>query len=230
MVDGLNLASLPILYSLQHCPYAMRARMGIMLAQQPVLLRAVVTKNKPDEMLVASPKGTVPVLVLNNGTVIDESLDIMVWALQQSDPSNMLIREQINALPTMLALIHRNDKVFKPVLEKYKLAKRKHDFSELFFRRRCEAFIEELELTLGNHPFMMGANPSLADYALLPFIRQFARVDRHWYLQSPYPHLRQWLNHHLQQAMFTKVMTKYPLWLDSREAFIFAGKKNVHVV
>lgn len=222
--DVLDLESLPVLYSLQHCPYAMRARMGLMLAPKPVMLRAVVTKNKPDEMLLASPKGTVPVLVLNDGVVIDESLDIMLWALHQSDTHNMLMREDVDALPAMLAIIHRNDKVFKPVLEKYKLAKRKHDFSEVFYRRHCEAFVAELELTLSRQKFLMGVKPSLADYALLPFVRQFARVDRHWYLQSPYPHLRQWLDHHLQQPMFTKVMAKFPLWLDCRQGFLFAAK------
>lgn len=222
--DALDLDSLPVLYSLQHCPYAMRARMGLMLAPQPVMLRAVVTKNKPSEMLEASPKGTVPVMVLNDGTVIDESLDIMLWALQQSDTNNMLMRDDVDALPAMLALIHRHDKVFKPVLEKYKLAKRKHDFSEVFYRQQCEVFVAEIEQTLSRQAFLMGRSASLADYALLPFIRQFARVDRHWYLQSPYPHLRQWLDLHLQQPMFTKVMAKFALWLDCQQAFLFAGK------
>lgn len=219
-----DVQALPILYSLQHCPYAMRARMGLMLAQQPVMLRAVVTKNKPPEMLAISPKGTVPVLLLTDNTVIDESLDIMLWALRQSDPDNMLMLDAPEALPAMLALIQRNDKIFKPVLEKYKLAKRKHDFAQIFYRRQCEEFIAEIELLLSQQAYIMGANRSLADYALLPFIRQFARVDRHWYLQSPYSHLRQWLNSHLQQPMFTKVMAKYPLWLECHEAFLFAAK------
>ena len=219
-----DVGSLPILYSLQHCPYAMRARMGLMLAQQPVMLRAVVTKNKPPEMLAISPKGTVPVLLLPDNTVIDESLDIMLWALQQSDPTNMLMTEDSVALPAMLALIERNDKIFKPVLEKYKLAKRKHDFAQVFYRRQCETFIAEIELMLSQQAYIMGAHRSLADYALLPFIRQFARVDRHWYLQSPYPHLRQWLNSHLQQPMFTKVMAKYPEWLDQQQEFLLGGK------
>lgn len=223
MADKREHDTLPILYSLQHCPYAMRARMGLILAPQPVMLRAVVTKNKPDEMMSASPKGTVPVLVLIDGTVIDESLDIMLWALRRSDPGNMLMQEDERALPTMLALVHRSDNHFKPVLEQYKKAKRKRDPEEAVYRRQCETFVAELELALSRHEFLMGANASLVDYALLPFIRQFARVDRHWYLQSPYPHLRQWLDRHLQQPMFSKVMAKYPLWLDCREAFLFAA-------
>lgn len=198
--------------------------MGLMLAQQPVMLRAVKTKNKPAEMLAVSPKGTVPVLLLQDGSVVDESLDIMLWALNKTDPSNMLMRDDSQALTAMLVLIERNDKNFKPVLERYKLAKRKHDFAEVFFRRECEKFIAELEARLSQQAFLMGNKASLADYALLPFVRQFARVDKHWYLQSPYPHLRNWLNHHLQQPMFTRIMAKFPLWLDCHQAFLFAGK------
>jgi glutathione S-transferase len=104
--------TLPILYSLRRCPYAMRARIGILLAKQPVMLRDIIMKNIPAEMIAVSPKATVPVLVLADSTVIDESLDIMLWALQQSDPSNLLVKESTDALPTMLNLIHRNDNEF----------------------------------------------------------------------------------------------------------------------
>lgn len=223
-------SNLPILYSLQHCPYAMRARLGILLAQQSVMLRAVVTKNKPAEMLAVSPKGTVPVLIvdhancaenqLSNATIIDESVEIMLWALQLNDPQNLLRAEDPGELDAMLELIHRNDKTFKPNLEIYKLAKRFHKASEVADRQRCEAFIAELETTLESGQYFMGDHASLADYALLPFIRQFARVDRKWYLQSPYPRLRDWLNRHLQMPLFTKAMAKYPLWLDSHETFL----------
>jgi len=195
-----------------------------MLAPTPVMLRAVVTKNKPQEMLLSSPKGTVPVLVLNDGTVIDESLDIMLWALQQSDVNNMLRQDDSEALPAMLALIQQNDHVFKPSLENYKMAKRKRDDAELSYREQCEVFVAQLESRLSQQAFFMGDQPSLADYALLPFVRQFARVDRHWYLQSPYVQVRRWLDHHLQQPMFTKVMAKYPLWVDSQEQFLFAHR------
>ncbi|MFC1749241.1 glutathione S-transferase [Pseudomonadota bacterium] len=216
--------TLPVLYSLQHCPYAMRARMGIWLAGQRVTLRAVVTKNKPAEMLAVSPKGTVPVLVLDDGTVIDESLDIMLWALNKSDPQNLLYAHDSNALPAMLTLTTLNDEQFKPCLEKYKLAKRKHKASEIDHRRECEIFITQFELTLSRQKYFMGETPSLADYALLPFIRQFARVDRQWYLQSPYPNLRHWLNGHLQSPIFSKVMAKFPLWLDTHDEFLFGDK------
>ncbi len=120
----------------------------------------------------------------------------------------------------MLELIKRNDKEFKPNLEVYKLGKRFHKQSEVADRQRCEIFVAELENKLETSDYFMGDQASLADYALLPFVRQFARVDRHWYLQSPYPRLRDWLNRHLQMPLFTKAMAKYPLWLDSRESFL----------
>jgi glutathione S-transferase len=222
--------NLPILYSLQHCPYAMRARLGILLAEQSVLIRAVVTKNKPADMLAISPKGTVPVLIINHGecgerqsqktTIIDESVDIMLWALALNDPQNLLRAEDPLKLASMLALIKTNDRQFKPQLEVYKLAKRFHKESEVDDRQRCEGFIVELEKTLATSQYLMGDKPSLADYALLPFVRQFARVDRQWYLQAPYPKCRDWLNRHLQMPLYTKAMAKYPLWLDCHKAFL----------
>ncbi|MCL4106678.1 UNVERIFIED_CONTAM: hypothetical protein GTU68_009812 [Idotea baltica] len=198
----------------------MRARLGILLAEQSVLIRAVVTKNKPAEMLAVSPKGTVPVEQLCKGTIIEESVEIMLWALRLNDPKNLLQAEDASKLDDMLALIWRNDKEFKPVLEIYKLARRFHKESEETDRQRCEHFVAELENRLENSRYLMGSEASLADYALLPFVRQFARVDRHWYLQSPYPKLRDWLNRHLQMPIYTKAMAKYPLWLESHEAFL----------
>jgi glutathione S-transferase len=211
---------LPILYSLQHCPYAMRARLGILLAQQSVLIRAVVTKNKPAEMLAVSPKGTVPILIIDHVTIIDESIEIMLWALKLNDPQDLLQVEDSSKLDAMLELIRRNDKEFKPNLEVYKLAKRFHKESEVADRQSCEDFVAALERKLESGHYLMGDHASLADYALLPFVRQFARVDRKWYLQSPYPRLRDWLNRHLQMPLYTKAMAKYPLWVDSHEAFL----------
>jgi len=213
----------PTLYSLQHCPYAMRARLGLMLAKQAVMLRAVVMKNKPPEMLALSVKGTVPVLLLENGRVIDESLDIMLWALTNNDPENLLLADDLEKAVEMRSLISRNDDEYIDCLEKYKYAKRKHQADEQLCRQNCEVFISELERRLSSHDYFMGDKPCLADYAIFPFIRQFARVDRQWYLQAPYPKLRCWLNRQLQQPMFTKVMTKFPLWLETHEEFLFAG-------
>ncbi|SGZ07803.1 Putative glutathione S-transferase [Moritella viscosa] len=213
--------SLPILYSLQKCPYAMRARLGLLLAQQPVMLRAVVMKNKPTEMLDVSPKATVPVLVLDDGSVIDESLDIMIWALHQSDPLNLLHSEDPEAYPAMLALINIHDTVFTSALSKYKYAVRYHEDNEAELRDLCADYVMMLELRLTQHHYLMGEKVSLADYAILPLIRQFARVDRQWYLQAPLPHLRNWLNQHLQDQRFAKAMAKYPQWLENKEEFLF---------
>lgn len=211
---------IPILYSLQHCPYAMRARLAILLAKQPVMLRAIVLKNKPDQMLQASNKGTVPVLVIDQSTAIDESLDIMLWALSKNDPDNLLYKEKSDALPQMLSLIDRFDNEFKECLDKYKCAKRYHESSITDVRRNCEVFVDELEKYLTEHKFVMGETLSLVDYAILPFMRQFARVERQWYLQSSYPNLQRWLKLHLQSRIFSKAMTKYPLWLDNGESFL----------
>ncbi|MFT7681033.1 MAG: glutathione S-transferase [Moritella dasanensis] len=212
---------LPILYSLQNCPYAMRARLGLLLAQQGVMLRAVVMKNKPAAMLAVSPKATVPVLVFDDGTVIDESLDIMIWALHQSDPLDLLHRHEPEAYPAMLALIDIHDTVFTSALSKYKYAVRYHTDDEVELRTQCAVYATMLESHLSQHTYLIGEQVSLADYAILPLIRQFARIDRQWYLQAPFPHLRNWLNKHLQDQRFAKAMAKYPQWLETDEEFLF---------
>jgi len=223
-----NSPELPILYSLRNCPYAMRARIAIFKAKQTVLLRDLVLSNKPPEMIAVSPKGTVPVIVLpnENNRVIEESLDVMLWALNETDPDNLLLSRDESALTEMLALIHIFDHQFKTAIETYKCAKRYKETNVVECRQACETFIQTLEQRLMGSAFLMGPKESLADIALLPFIRQFARIERQWYLQSPYPKVRQWLNSYLQSPMFTKVMAKYPLWLDSHKVVLFgAGEK-----
>lgn len=215
--------SLPILYSLRQCPYAMRARIGLLLARQTVLLRDIVMTNIPDEMLTVSPKGTVPVLLFDDATVIEESLDIMIWALNQNDPNNLLYKQQPDAYAEMLALIKRSDIEFVELLNKYKAAARYHDTNEVDCRQQCEGFITILEARLNQHEYLMGNIPGLADYAILPFIRQFSRVDRKWYLQSPYPKLQLWLEKHYQNPLFSKAMKKYPQWLDNKEVVLFGN-------
>jgi glutathione S-transferase len=215
-----EMKSLPIIYSLRNCPYAMRARIAIFKAQKKVMLRDLVLSNKPEEMMLASPKGTVPVVVLENGTVIEESLEVMLWALQASDPNDLLHVQQEGVLSEMLSLINQFDNEFKGFLEQYRCAKRYQEDNVEEYRVACQQYLNNLEERLTKHTFIMSNKESLADIALLPFIRQFARVERQWYLQSPYPQLRQWLNNYLQSRMFSKVMTKHPLWLDSHEAIL----------
>lgn len=225
----------------------MRARIAIFKSQQPVLLRDVVLTNKPAEMILASAKATVPILVLEeegeiNGDtnieksveaknkIIDESFDIMLWALNRADPDNLLHQSALqekhanNTLSEMIALIKDFDLEFKVRLEAYKCAKRYHENTLTDCRVACEQYIQLLENRLTQHDYLFSTHESLADIALLPFIRQFARIERQWYLQSPYPNLKKWLNSYLQSPMFTKVMAKYPLWLDSGEEVVFVGK------
>jgi glutathione S-transferase len=216
--------TLPVLYSLRNCPYAMRARVAIFKAQQIVILRDIVLSNKPKEMITASSKATVPVLVLANGTVVEESLAIMLWALNETDPDDLLQSQNEHELSVMLNLIKSFDHDFKVCLEQYKCAKRYRESNIIECRVECEQFIQTLESRLNRHSFLISNTESLADIALLPFIRQFARIERQWYLQSPYPKVRQWLNNYLQSPMFTKVMAKYPLWLDDHEVVLFGDK------
>jgi glutathione S-transferase len=215
---------LPILYSLQHCPYAMRARLGLLMAQQHVMLRAIVMKDKPQEMLTVSPKGTVPVLILPDESIVDESLDIMLWALQQNDPEDLLHKDSPEDLAAMLELITRNDKEFKPQLEIYKKSKRFRTGTELEERQKCEIFIAELEQMLADKERggnFIGDKPGLIDYALLPFVRQFSRVNKAWFKAAPYPLLQAWLVHHLESRLYSKAMAKFPLWLDEHKECLF---------
>ena len=195
----------------------MRARIGIYKAQLQIDLREVNLKQKPAAMLAASAKGTVPILVLDNGsespTVIDESLDVMLWALTKSDPDDLLHGFDQNALPKMLDLIRQFDDEFKTCLNAYKAASRYREDNVSECRQACEVFIQGLETRLNDSAFLMSSQESLADIALIPFIRQFAKVERQWYLQAPYPRVREWLNFYLQSGMFTRVMAKVDFWV-----------------
>ncbi|MDU0355235.1 glutathione S-transferase [Paraglaciecola aquimarina] len=228
--------TLPILYSLRNCPYAMRARMAIYKSKQVVELRELVLKNKPLAMLETSPKGTVPILVLRYGLdtkVVDESLDIMLWALGENDPSQLLrttpsvneyhsiTSKGAQTCDDMMKLINRFDQEFKGCLEAYKCAKRYHETNLQACREACEVYVQDLEQRLSQHDYLIDERESMADIALLPFIRQFAKVQRQWYLQAQYPHLKRWLNQYLQSAMFNKVMAKYPLWCEGQGATLF---------
>lgn len=219
-----EIMALPVLYSLRNCPYAMRARMAIYASGQQVHLRDLVLSDKPAEMLQVSPKGTVPVLVTPDNSVIDESLAVMLWAFAQSDPQNYLNSSQPNALAEMLTVINLFDNEFKGHLEKYRCSKRYHEPSLAEDRMQCERYLADLEVRLNKHLYLMSDEPSLVDLALVPFIRQFGRVERQWYLQAPYPKLRLWLNGYLQSRMFSKVMTQYPMWLDAKQDVVFSCK------
>jgi glutathione S-transferase len=218
--------SVPILYSLQHCPFAMRARMGILMARQEVLLRAVVTKDKPREMLAISPKGTVPILIFEDGTVIDESLDIMIWALKKNDPEDLLYKAQPELFSQIMSLIDTGDTEFRKDLSLYKHGSRYHQPEENELRSKCELFIKQLESRLEVNSFLFGNKLSIADLAVLPNVRQFINVDRKWFRQTDYPHLKKWLETLLQSLLFTKAMRKYELWNESNKEFVFSWKQS----
>ena len=201
-----------VLYSFRRCPYAIRARLALRYAGIPVALREVVLKDKPAEMLAVSPKGTVPVLVLANGAadqeVIDESLDIMFWALAQDDPDGWLDVDVAIANQ----LIDANDEQFKPWLDRYKYPNRYADLELGEPREHCEGFLKELEQRLSTDAYLCGARPTIVDFALYSFVRQFAFVDIDWFRSGVYPELNCWLNEFLESPLFASVMAKYPRW------------------
>lgn len=199
----------------------MRARLALLMAKKTVSLRAIVTKNKPEELLKISPKGEVPVLLLDDGTVIDESLDIMLWALRDNDPDDLLYNDNPSVLDEMLSLISYCDKEYRASLSAYKYNKRYHLADEIKLRSQCEEYIQRLELLLNKHDYLMGDRLSLADLAILPFVRQFANTDKKWFRETNYPKVRAWLAKLMQSLLFLKAMQKYPLWLDSNEEFLF---------
>ncbi|BAQ75015.1 glutathione S-transferase-like protein [Pseudomonas sp. Os17] len=195
------------LYSFRRCPYAMRARLALRYAQVPVQIVEVSLKAKPAEMLALSPKGTVPVLAVD-GRVIDESMEIMHWALEQHDPDNWRLIGAPEAQTQMAALIAENDQVFKVHLNRYKYAERYPEAPMEHYRAQGEVFLAQLERLLQERRYLLAAHPSLADMALLPFVRQFAHVDREWFAQTPYPALQEWLQVFLESKLFVGVMAK----------------------
>lgn len=202
---------LPVLYSFRRCPYAMRARMALLAAGQAVELREVVLRDKPDHMLQLSPKGTVPVLWLPDGTVIEESLDVMRWALAQSDPAQWMPAEP-SQLDAALALIARNDDEFKHHLDRYKYATRYEGAVAEEHREAACRFLKDLDAQLAEQPFLYGAQRGLTDAAIMPFVRQFANADRTWFDQAPFPHVQAWLERELASAHFTRTMKKHRQW------------------
>ncbi|WP_095155684.1 glutathione S-transferase [Pseudomonas sp. Irchel 3E13] len=194
-----------ILYSFRRCPYAMRARLALRYAGVAVRVEEVSLKAKPAEMLALSPKGTVPVLSVD-GRVLEESLDIMRWALAQNDPQDWLLKDGPSA--AIEQLIVRNDSEFKVHLNHYKYAERYPEQSREHYRRQAEVILADLEQRLSERAYLLASHPSLADAALLPFIRQFAGVEPQWFAEAPYPRLRAWLQGWLESELFKAVMAR----------------------
>ncbi|EJM81207.1 glutathione S-transferase [Pseudomonas sp. GM60] len=195
------------LYSFRRCPYAMRARMALRYSDVAVNIVEVSLKAKPAEMLALSSKGTVPVLSVD-GQVIDESLAIMHWALAQNDPQDWLLKDGPAGQAQIAALIEENDQVFKVHLNRYKYAERYPEQPMALYRSEGEVFLRRLDALLEGRDYLLAVHPSLADVALMPFVRQFAHVDREWFGQTPYVRLQAWLQRFLESDLFTSIMKK----------------------
>ncbi len=198
---------LPILYSFRRCPYAMRARMGLLASGIKVELREVVLRDKPQAMLNVSPKGTVPVLVLSDGSVLEESIDIMHWALEQHDPQGWL-RHGTKAN----AVIEQVDGPFKHHLDRYKYDTRYEGVDAAHHRSEALKVLKGLNSRISDNGQLLGPEPTLIDYATFPFIRQFANHDRPWFDALPLTSLQAWLQDHLASDIFTNIMCKNDKW------------------
>ncbi len=216
------MADLPVLYSFRRCPYAMRARLALACSGQSVRLREVVLKNKPRAMLDVSPKATVPVLVLPDGRVIDESFDIMRWALRQNDPQDWLLKSEPDLQWDIQGLIQENDFVFKQHLDRYKYFERHPEHSQEYYRDQCMVSLAKLEMRLARHQgYLVLPRMSLADMAIVPFVRQFAHVDREWFYGNDYPNLQAWVSGFCDSDLFRQVMPKFAPWGNSADDIIF---------
>jgi len=198
----------------------MRARLALAYSGVAVTLREVVLKNKPEQLLQVSIKGTVPVLLLPDGQMLDESRDIMIWACKQSDPDDWL--KSLNH-----PLIHENDTSFKQALDGYKYADRFPEHPQHVYRNQCEVFLHTIEKTLQSRPFIDGQQASFVDVAIFPFIRQFSMVDAAWFAgisqPTPFPNTFAWMQYFLQHSLFKSTMKKYPAWQAGDDPIVFSN-------
>jgi len=204
----------PILYSFRRCPYAMRARMALLASEQQVILREVLLRDKPSQMIEASQKGTVPVAVLQNGRVIDESLEVMRWALEQNDPLDWLACSDD-------ALIAANDGPFKQALDHYKYPTR-YDLEDITKPRgKGLLYLQKIDKILDGRRYLAGEKPGFTDIAIFPFIRQFSMVDTNWFTAQTLPNLQPWLASLLDSECFKTAMVKHAPWKEGDPATMF---------
>lgn len=209
----------PLIWSFRRCPYAMRARMAISSSGKSVRLREIVLRDKPAEFIARSAKATVPVLVTADGEIVDESLDIMLWALAGADPDE-LCAPLSGTRQDMLDLIARCESDFKPNLDAYKYATDGDESGRLAARGRALEFLEVLDDRLQSSVNLFGDRLALADIAIFPFVRQFAGVDPEWFAGLNLSALQAWLERQIASPLFTGVMTKYPPWVKTGEEFL----------
>lgn len=204
-----------VLYSFRRCPYAMRARMALKVSGAEYEHREILLRDKPKSMLQASSKATVPVLILDDGHVIDESFDVMLWALENDDPLGWMEP----GLEAMKPVIEEISEDFKTHLDRYKYASRYNDDADRFsvditHRDKAVEILQKFERRLSKSKYLMGETASLADYATFPFIRQFANVEREWWDKPQFPNLHLWLEGFLASEIFLDIMQKHALWTD----------------
>lgn len=206
----MTLASVPVLYSFRRCPYAIRARLALQVSGIPIIVREVDLRHKPSALLAISPKATVPVLALPDGSVLEESLGVMRWALSCNDPQGWLLSGEA---PQVQALVDLNDGPFKHWLDRYKYAERFPERPADFYRDAALAeMLVPLEERLTTRRWLLRDTPSIADVALFPFVRQFAAVDPEWFDHAPLHRLRQWLQAMARSELFRAVMQKRAVW------------------
>ena len=203
---------LPVLYTFRRCPYAMRARIALCYARVSYEHREILLKERPIELFQLSPKGTVPVLHLKNGRVIDESIDIMKWSVSLNDPDHWFI----DNIDKQIGIILRNDLEFKKWLDRYKYHTRYPENPTEFYREKCEKILDDYESKLDNNLFFLGSSLSLADMAILPFVRQFAHVDINWF-RKRYTNLSEWMDRLVGLPIFKKIMKKFEVWSSIKE-------------
>lgn len=204
------MVNLPILYSFRRCPYAIRARLALRHSNSKVELREVVLRDRPPSLLEYSPKGTVPVLVLPDGKILEESMDIMLWCIDE----DMLIGD-------WQELVEINDNEFKRNLDRYKYPDRFDDATSMqFHQNKCLEILNSYNQRLDGG-FLMGSGLSIADLILVPFIRQFANTDRGWFEQQDIPNVKRWMEGILQSELFISSMIKYDQWHEGDDLVYF---------
>lgn len=196
----------------------MRARLALLQSKIQVELREVKLSQKPQVFIDCSAKATVPVLVLDNGQVLDESLDIMHWALSQFDPEQW---EDEGLQFSAELLITENDGHFKENLDRYKYSDRYPEYGQLEYRQQAEMFLQKLEILLQDKAYLLAQRITWVDMAIMPFIRQFAGVEPGWFAECKYQQLREWLNKLIKTKLFDRVMTKYDFWTAGDETVYF---------
>ena len=215
-----------ILYSFRRCPYAIRARLAILTSGINVEIREVTLNDKPPALLRISSKATVPVLITADERIIDESIDIMNWALNQSDPEKWLPSDTKEEQLTS-ELTYINDQTFKHFLDRYKYSDRYPENSELYYRQQAELILINLEHNLIHNTYLVSNRLTMVDVALLPFIRQFALVNKAWFDVAPYPKIQAWLEKFITSELFNSSMVKLAPWQQGDEVIYFPESSKV---